>query len=533
MNAALVRQIVFASASGLLYPLCFPDYDLGQIAWVFLLPLHFALEGSSLRRAFWLGWLTGVILSIFIAGSWIVTAINFYGKMPILPSYLFVVLLTSYLGLYFAGYALALRWLRQRVPALAFLGAPCIWVALELLRTYLFTGLPWCLLGYSQYRWLPAIQIADHTGVYGLSFLVVLVNGALTELGLWASRWARRVSAGTIPWPSPAAAVFGMSITLVYGYVQLGNTPKDESITVGVVQPNIDQARKWDATYQDEILERYRRLTVEAADNSDLVIWPESAMPFMFERVPKLQAILATLVQSQEIPLLYGNPTLRFFPNGRRYLLNSAYLLSPTGLILNRYDKQHLVPFGEYIPLHSSLLFFMDKLVEGFGDYEPGVKPTIFEIHPKSGGQAIKFGVVICWEVIFPDLVREIVSQGAVLMTAISNDAWFGRSAAPFQHFSTHVFRAVENRVAFARAANTGISGLIDPQGRILHATPIFQELAVSGTLPVGRVVTFYTRYGDVFAYACVVISGILLASAYYQGRQGAMGHRQKAKRQR
>ncbi len=526
------RQIGLAGFTGLLYPLCFPDFDLGFLAWILLVPLHYALIDVSPRRAFWLGWLAGTIGFVGTM-AWVVTAMNLYGKVPLPLSYALMLLLAAYLGLYLGAYALAVAWLRPRLPSLAFLGAPCLWVTLELLRTYLFSGLPWSLLGYSQYRWLPMIQIADHVGVYGLSFLIVLVNGAVTEAGAWAWSFARRRPPGAVPWVSPAAAVLGTTVALLYGYAQLeawghagsGGVPgMDRSITVGLVQANIDQGHKWDPAFREDTLNRYKRLSGRASAGADLLLWPEAATPFIFEQEVEYRAEVHSLVRALETPLLLGSPAVRFYPNGRPYLLNSAYLLSRDGRISGRYDKQHLVPFGEYIPLHSSLLFFLDKLVEGIGDFEAGTAPTVLVVPHRPPNRPLKFGVVICYEVIFPNLVREFAASGAEFMVTITNDAWFGASVAPHQHFGMVVLRAVENRLAFARAANTGVSGFIDPLGRILHATPIFQEAAVKGEIPVGRIPTFYTQYGDVFAYGCVIISGILFASAYRRGRQWARG---------
>ncbi|MFQ5993357.1 MAG: apolipoprotein N-acyltransferase, partial [Nitrospiraceae bacterium] len=286
---------------------------------------------------------------------------------------------------------------------------------------------------------------------------------------------------------------------------------------VGVVQANIDQARKWDAAYRRETMNRYVRLTRQVAQDSDVVIWPEAATPFFFELEPDYRTQVSALTRSHQVPLLLGSPTLRRFPDGRPYLLNSAYLLDPGGNIVGRYDKRHLVPFGEYIPLRS-LLFFVEKLAEGIGDFEPGTGQTVLSLPDqeagRSGAPAPRFGVVICYEVIYPDLVRQIVGHGADFMVTITNDAWFGESTAPFQHFGMVVLRAVENRVAFARAANTGISGFIDARGRILHATPIFEEASFTGHISALRSPTLYTEYGDVFSYACVIISAILLLTA-------------------
>ncbi len=531
MSEALARQIMLASASGLLYPLCFPDFNVGALAWIVLLPLHFAIAGARPRRAFWIGWLAGLI--VFVGTMfWVVTAMHLYGKMPLLASYAVMILLTTYLGLYIALYALAVAWLRKTLLPFAFFTAPFIWVTLELLRTHLLSGLPWALLGYSQYQWLLAIQIADLTGVYGVSFLVVLVNATLAEVGLWIVHRPRQ--AGSVPWLSATAATLGMVLTLLYGQAQLNASPdaasasardSDRSISVGLVQPNIDQARKWDAAFRRETLDRYARLTAQAAEGSALVIWPEAATPFLFEQEPPYRLEVMALARAHNVPLLFGTPALRRFPNERPYLLNSAYLLSPDGVILDRYDKRHLVPFGEYIPLRP-VLFFLDKLVEGIGDFEAGTVSTVLALPIGSGADrnTVKFGVVICYEVIFPNLVREFVANGAQFMVTITNDAWFGKSAAAFQHFGMVVLRAVENRVAFARSANTGISGFIDSQGRILHATPIFTEEVVTGRIPVGRVRTFYTQQGDVFAYGCVIITGLFLLVARLQTKVGTGG---------
>lgn len=526
MPHTLALHIVLASASGVLHPLLFPYFDFGFLAWIFLIPLHVVLTQSDQRRAFWIGWLSGVIAFVG-AMHWVVTAMNLYGRMPLVLSYAVMLLLSTYLGLFFAAYALLFVWLRSRLPSLIVLAAPCVWVTLELMRTYLFSGLPWTLLGYSQYRWLPAIQIADLTGVYGIAFVLVLVNVALTELGFWAvARWRGR-EPGASPWLPIGAALLVVVLTVGYGYARLASLRGDQNgaiagmdraLRIGLVQANIDQAQKWDPTFTRETIARYRHLTEWAAEDTDLVIWPEAATPFLFERELDYRSVVTDLVRAGSTPLLFGSPAVGYEADGRPYLLNSAYLLSEEGRVIGRYDKQHLVPFGEYVPLRS-ILFFLDKLVEGIGDFKPGTQPTILHLPQRPPNEPITFGVVICYEVIFPDLVRRFAATGVDFMTTITNDAWFGRSVAPFQHFGMVVLRAVENRVSFARAANTGISGFIDPSGRIVTASPIFEQVALKGAIPIGRLQTFYTRFGDVFAYGCVIIAGVLCASAFRRGR--------------
>jgi apolipoprotein N-acyltransferase len=532
MDQPRSRHILLVCASGLLLPFCFPNFDLGLLAWFVLIPLHLALDQCSRQRAFWIGWLCGLIGFTGIM-AWVVTAMTTYGKVPEPVSYAILLLLTAYLGLYVGLYSLAVVWLRELIPRYGIFFAPCFWVALELFRTYLLSGLPWCLLGYSQYRELDLIQVADHTGVYGISFLIVLVNVAFAELLLWIMPFFRGFHPAKLPWELLTAAAACMVLSWFYSSAVLSDRDlknQKTSITVGVVQPNIDQAVKWDASYRDETMRKFDRLTSQLGTNTDLVVWPEAATPFILEREKEYQLQLIAWAERAQAPILLGSPALRFYPDRRPYLLNSAYLLGRDGTVLGRYDKHHLVPFGEYIPLKSSLLFFLDKLVEGIGDFEAGVGPTTLSFSPKSwskersgGSRSVKFGVAICYEVIFPDLVRQFAANGAEFLVTITNDGWFGPSAAPAQHFAMVVFRSVENHLAFARAANTGISGFIDPFGQIIEATSLFTEHASFATIPTRQARTFYSYYGDVFAHACVIICALLCLFGYFRTKEPAL----------
>ena len=285
------------------------------------------------------------------------------------------------------------------------------------------------------------IQIADHMGVYGVSFLIVLVNVALAELLSWLMPLLRGFRPAKLPWELVTMTALLVTLSWEYGLRTLSGTPFSDisrsSVTVGVVQPNIDQAVKWDTAYRDETLARFDRLTGQLGRATDLVIWPEAATPFVFEREPVYQLQVIALANRAQAPILFGSPALRFYSDRRPYLLNSAYLLSPDGQVLGRYDKHHLVPFGEYIPLKSSLLMFLDKLVEGIGDFEAGPGSTTLTLTPKPRSAAVstagtmprpvKFGVAICYEVIFPNLVRQFAANGAEFLVTLTNDAWFGR----------------------------------------------------------------------------------------------------------
>ena len=523
-----LRHILLAAATGILLPICFPKFDFGLLAWVVLIPLHIALDGSRRTQAFWLGWLSGMIAFTGIM-SWVVTAMHTYGKVPLVVSYGIMLLLTAYLGLFVGVYSAGVVWFRMLVPRYGLFAAPCLWVTLELLRTYLFSGLPWSLLGYSQYHQLDLIQIADHLGVYGVTFLIVLTNVALAELYLWLMPLFRGFRPARLPWELVTTSAMLISLSWAYStslIVSEESLRPKTTLQIGVVQPNIDQSMKWDQGFRDETLRRYDHLTESFGYGTDLIVWPEAATPFIYEREPLYQLQLVAMAARASAPLLFGSPAIRFDPDRKPYLLNSAYLLSAEGNLLGRYDKQHLVPFGEYIPLKSSVLFFLEKFVEGIGDFQPGPGPTILSFQPRLVGdsvspRSVKFGVLICYEVIFPDLVRRMAAGGAEFLVTITNDAWFGDSSAPAQHFSMVVLRSVENHRAFARAANTGISGFIDPFGRILKSSPIFTQTAFQASIPVRQPHTFYSRYGDVFAYGCMIISLLLCLYGLF-GTKGA-----------
>jgi apolipoprotein N-acyltransferase len=272
-------------------------------------------------------------------------------------------------------------------------------------------------------------------------------------------------------------------------------------LQVSLIQGNIDQAHKWDPAYTNETLATYQSLTVKAAqDHSDLIVWPETAVPCYFSPEHWYEPFFLSLAKKVNAPILFGSLAYeaRSHPEEYKYF-NSAFLVSPEDKKVSQYDKVHLVPFGEYVPL-KSFLPFVEKLVVGVGDFSPGKNFTLFGI------PMARFGVLICYEIIFPDLSRHYCKSGANFLVTITNDAWFGRSSAPYQHFSMAVFRAVENRTAVVRAANSGISGIIEPTGYIQRQTPLFERTYCKGKIPVNSSSTFYSRYGDVGVALCGII---------------------------
>lgn len=491
--------------SGILLALSFPRPGIGLLAWVSLVPLLLSVRGKSPGESFRNGFITGLAFNL-IAVSWVVNTMTVYGGLPYPVSMLLLVLLAGYLSLYFGAFG----WLAARsyssAGAYSIFLLPAFWAALELLRNYLFSGFPWNQLGYSQTGNLSIIQVADITGVYGVSALLVLVNSAVAWI-VQPLTVKKVPSAGTFAAAAVSACV--VIAALAYGNHMLAHQPEPSGkIRVALIQGNIEQFAKWDPAYQSDVFDTYRTMTLEAAkQRPDLIIWPETATPFYFND-DKWRPELTATVRESGTYLMTGSPSFTQLGKDEFIDYNSAYLISPEGDITGRYDKVHLVPFGEYVPL-KTLLPFVSKMVVGIGDFGSGSEYTVLRT-PR-----VKFGAAICFEVIFPELVRQFPLGGADMLTSITNDAWFGDSSAPYQHFQMAVMRAVENRRTLVRAANTGITGIVLPSGVISARTDIFTRGYIVRDVPLVTDITFYTRHGDVFAYACAVMSLIFLVSSY------------------
>lgn len=507
MRSSAPKSINFylPSFSGTLLILIFPKFDLELVAWVALVPLLLSISMTDDRKtAFHSGFIAGFI---YFLGTtyWVVNSIYYYGHLPFFLSVMILLGMVVTLSLYIGLFSFLYHFIFKNIPLPSSLIAPLLWTSIEFVRTYLLSGFPWSSLGYSQYRSLPVIQIADVTGIYGISFLIVAVNGAIVDFFMF--RKTKRMSLLL----GPVLSIILLVVTLGYGFLALKESDAGKVIKISLVQGNIEQDMKWNQKYQREVFNAYLRLTRDSlSHNPDIVIWPEASTPFYFGRDKEYTDELTSFVKEHKIYLLFGTPRVKSFEKGRYTLANSAYLLFPSGEIKGIYDKIHLVPFGEYVPM-KSVLFFVDKLVVAIGDFSPGERYEVFET-PKG-----KFGLVICYEIIFPGLVRKFVKGGADFIATITNDAWFGNTAAPYQHFSMAVLRAVENRVSIARAANTGVSGFIDSKGRILKASGIFHEGTYTGDIRIGPRKTFYTTYGDIFTYVCLglTVGFYFLAMAY------------------
>ena len=504
------HKFFLALLSGVLLTLSFPKAGIFWLAWFTLVPLLIALRNLSPKNGFIIGFSAGLAHYLTLV-YWLAHTMQTYGHLPLSVSLAILVLLSSYLALYPALFSMIVTRLCT-TPLICFVLVPCGWVSLEYIRTFLFTGFPWELLGYSQFSVLPLIQIADIIGVYGVSFCIALGNGAFFLLYLYwagkdwhAMRVTRRLAGGSI-------VSFISIFILIWAYgswkIKLvdARSSQSPSTTVTIVQGNIDQANKWDPAFQLASTLKYINLSLKAQKHTpDLVVWPETATPFYFLSHAKLSQMVIKGIQDTGADFLIGSPSFRSRNNTVEYY-NSAYLIGKKGNVYGRYDKAHLVPFGEYVPL-KKWLPFLNKMVEGVGDFRSG------KIGHTIPWRNHSLGIQICYEIIFPGLSRFMVQNNAALLINITNDAWYGRSSAPYQHFSMAVFRAVENRRALIRSANTGISGFIDPAGRIVASTKLFEDAFITRKMPLLQTTTIYARFGDLFALFCLAAT---LAVAFY-----------------
>lgn len=441
------------------------------------------------RSGFWIG-------SLAALGTlyWTVLPIHDYGGLAWPLALPIPALLAMALGLYTAAYAAVLRFAAPRLsPWLFGPLAGLAFASMEMARGTFLTGFPWLTLSAALAPWPATIQGAAFIGAYGLSGLCA-----------WLATWL--VLPGPLTKQGLTAVLAGIGL-LVVGNLRLTTPPeRDGTVHVTIVQGNVDQSRKWDPAAQSETVDKYLDLTREALKDAptDLVVWPETAMPFYYQDHGLLSERLETFVAASKVPLLFGAPAYGREKDGEMVLHNRAYLLPPDGRT-DYYDKEHLVPFGEYVPL-GTVLTFVHKMVSGVGDFRPGRREK-----PLRDGK-LALGVLICYEAIFPELAQQRVQAGANLLINISNDAWFGDSAAPRQHLDLALLRAVEQGRAIIRGTNTGISAAIDPRGRLMAQGGLFTAL----TLPCPETslvseTTWFHRHYALITWGIPVCLALLL----------------------
>jgi apolipoprotein N-acyltransferase len=489
--------------TGFLLVASFPRIHQGYLAWVAWIPLLvFIFYSKSVARAFWGGFVAAAV-ELFILLIWIPPVLDRYGGLSTALAWIAYGLVVSLLACYPAVACAITKRLMIRGGNAFLLLFPAIWVLLEFAQSVSpFGGIPWLSAGYSQTGYLPIMQMADITGVYGLSFLILWTNAAIAFLCLNAGR---RTSYA----PALVAGI-AIAASLVYGHYSLRRWGSFRPVHhVAMLQGNIS----FDDPEELQV-EKFRKGYLRMADslkkNIDLLILPESPTPVLFQEDTSYRQELYVMAKRYPLGLIFNNIDLRELEGERQYF-NSAFFLDGNGMLKGIYDKMHLVPFGEYIPL-KTLFFFSEIVSKDVGEFHAGRDFRIVEIgnHPSNA--------IICFEAVFPSLVRRFVEKGSQLIVNLTNDGWYGRSVAPYQHLEIVRWRAVENRRYLLRATNSGFSAVIEPTGIIQSSTGLMQEGICEGRFAFLSERTIYTRYGDVLVFLCAIISmgSLILAEIKY-----------------
>jgi len=499
MSTSYRRKAAIAAGSGLLLALAFPRFELFYLIFVALVPLFFVLRDEKGIRAFGLGFIAGFVF-YFISFFWITEALSNYSALSFWSSVLILLLLVAYLSALVGAFANAAS--LCRLDGLGVVLVPMFWIAIEFTKAKIFSGFPWNDLSWALYRQTALIQIADTLGSYGLSFGIVLVNWLLFLL--LAKLVGRRVELGL----RQILVVLVLVFVFAWGYgsVRLSTIPSPStSITVGIIQPNIPQAMKLSGRFMQQMLKTYEQQAAELqATGVNVVVLPEAAINHAYNVRPSSQSWVKRTFSDNGCTVLFGALATE---NGR--YMNSAYVVEPGGQ-RHRYDKVHLVPFGEYVPF-SWLLDFVEALAGHQGSLTEGRTHSVLPVGDLS------IGVPICFEIVFPEITREFVNNGADLICTLSNDAWFGRSSGPYQHFAATVFRAIENRVPVLRCANSGVSGFVDTAGRIGLETPIFVRRTDVVEVKLAKQASVFRTVGELFAYLCFAGSILVGAKSAYR----------------
>jgi apolipoprotein N-acyltransferase len=505
-------------------------------AWFALVPLLWAVlsaergsEPHPLRRAFLLGYLCGVL---WYMGNcyWIYDTMLMYGDMPPAVALLLLIGFSLVLGLYFGLFGFGLAFVQQRTGStrLALIFAPFLWTALELAGARI-TSVPWDQLGYSQVDNGILTPLAPWTGVYGISFVLVAANALIAGI-LFAAEDSSDLVA-SIRIRSWAYALSFAILFLAIGHLVLPHPQPAPTATAVLIQPNLDVANtgywqgpgEWDAhmvqfTYlaAEDCKSYIAGIPQTSAPNEqmacpyfpakpDLVVWPESPAPY-FESDPRFQRSMAQIAQTEDAPLIVNGIGSQFSPSENGYLdYVSAMALNAQGQEIGRYDKMHLVPFGEHVPF-AKLLFFAHKLTGKVSRFTPGEARRVFLLR-SANGDSHRYGVFICYEAVFADEVRQFAKLGADVFVNLSDDGWYGDTSAPWQHLNMARMRAIENRRWLLRDTNNGVTAVIDPFGRVRQSIPRHAIDALPAQFGFRSDITFYTAHGDVFAWLCVILS--------------------------
>jgi apolipoprotein N-acyltransferase len=494
----MILRFLLAIASGVLFALSFPDYTIGWLAFVALLPLLIAIaRARGAWEAFFLGWASQATAWLLMV-PWVVRVMSHYGGLPYVTGVLLFVAMSLYLGLYGALFGVVVKRLRLGIAFLPWLLVPLAWAAIEYARTYLMSGFPWNLIATSIVDYASLIQIDRAIGPYFTGALIVF---PATAAAWWITQRTASIARVLVGGSLGILLLVWWGTGLVASKL-LARQDASPSFTAALLQPNISQEMRWDESNVLRIYRRMMEMTAEAARHgAKVVIWPESTVPLSYTQTDFFRASIEQLSREEGIDIILGSVATDPARPGR--IWNSAFLVSG-GTTIGHYDKIRLVPFGEYVPLRK-MLFFAGKLVHAVGEFEFGTRET-----PLVG--RFKYGPAICYEVVFPQIPRTQVVNGADVLVTITNDAWYDGTSAPRQHLNQVRLRAVENDRYVLRAGTTGISAFIDPTGRLLQSLPMGQQGIIYADFQPRRTITPYVRFGDWFAWiACASVIVLML----------------------
>lgn len=482
-----------AILSGVLVGISYPSSHLGFIMWFGLIPLIHVLLNVKPGQAAKFAFLASITAN-FISLHWI----GFNSGAGFFAVFASLIGAVIYLGIFWSGLGYFVSFIEKR-NSKGLIVLPFAWVAMELLRSLGALGFPWINLGLTQTEYIYLVQIADITGSYGISFWIILIN-----IGFYLALISIDKRKNLI------ITSLGFVLVFSYGLVRINTIKniKSEPISIAITQSNINPDEKWEPELREEIFSLMHSLLDSALNlNPDLVLWPESAVPAYLRLSSHRRKPITAKLAKFNIPLLSGTVDRIINEDGEKIYYNSSIFIKPNDSI-KMYHKIHLVPFAEYIPL-SEKFPSLKKLNFGQGNFTSGKEYTVFKL------DSVKFSNIICYESSMPKIVKGLVKNGAQFITIQANDGWLGNSAGPYQHFELAKLRAIENRVFIVRCANTGISGVINPIGIVQQKIPLGKKSITIANIFPSQNLTFYTKYGEVFAILCVIISLIIFTSIW------------------
>lgn len=461
------------------------------LAWFGLIPMLFALKGKSGKRLFFLAFLFSFFY-FAISQYWINIAVVMFGDISYVISFTIFIALMIELALQWALGIYIAYTVHQKYSYKLSTTLPITFTVTELFRNYfVFSGYPWSNIAYSQYYNLPILQTASIWGVYGIVFMIVLCNVVLFEI------YEYYKTENNFGFPKFASIFLILMLTLSFSYGTYrlhANDVAEENakkLKAAMVQGNIEQDLKNQSfRHAYRIIDVYKDLTKQIPDSVDLVIWPEAAFPFNIPReTPHFKRTFTDLYDKLPWMFMTGVSTYTEDAERNHKYYNSAFLFDKDTNVIAKSDKSHLVPFGEYVPMRDFLR--LNQIVPGSGMFFPGV------VGKGLSYDDIRFGVLICYEGIFPEISYEYAKSGVDFLVNITNDAWYGVSSAAYQHMAFYSFRAVETRKALLRSANTGFTSFIDSSGRVYNSTKLFKRSVLIDNIPLLNERTIYSRIGD------------------------------------